>query len=153
MTTDTPTADALSTAISTEEWAIRRELAVAYRMFAHWGWDDLIYTHLSARVPGPEEHFLLNPFDLGFDEVTASNRVKVDREGETVLPTAHSTNPAGVVIHSAVPSGSKIQVAPSGLSRRSQSTITQGVGWSSSVASHVTFGATRGLPAFSSCAL
>jgi ribulose-5-phosphate 4-epimerase/fuculose-1-phosphate aldolase len=102
MTTETPTADSLPTAISTEEWAIRRELAVAYRMFAHWGWDDLIYTHLSARVPGPEEHFLLNPFDLGFDEVTASNLVKVDREGETVLPTAHSTNPAGFVIHSAV---------------------------------------------------
>ncbi len=89
-------------AVSPEEWAIREELAVAYRMFHHWGWDDLIYTHLSARVPGPEHHFLLNPFDLGFDEVTASNLVKVDRDGNAVLPTEHATNPAGFVIHSAV---------------------------------------------------
>lgn len=88
--------------VSDEEWAIRRELAVAYRMFHHWGWDDLIYTHLSARVPGPEHHFLLNPFDLGFDEVTPANLIKVDRDGEAVLPTEHTTNPAGFVIHSAV---------------------------------------------------
>jgi ribulose-5-phosphate 4-epimerase/fuculose-1-phosphate aldolase len=92
----------MSANISPEEWEIRRELAVAYRMFAHWGWDDLIYTHLSARVPGPEHHFLLNPFDLGFDEITASNLVKVDQDGEAVLPTEHTTNPAGFVIHSAV---------------------------------------------------
>lgn len=88
--------------MSDEEWAVRRELAVAYRMFAHWGWDDLIYTHLSARVPGPEHHFLLNPFELGFDEVTPSNLVKVDRDGQAVGPTDHTTNPAGFVIHSAV---------------------------------------------------
>lgn len=92
----------MSDTITPQEWAIRRELAVAYRMFAHWGWDDLIYTHLSARVPGPEHHFLLNPFELGFDEVTAANLVKVDKDGEAVLPTEHSTNPAGFVIHSAV---------------------------------------------------
>jgi ribulose-5-phosphate 4-epimerase/fuculose-1-phosphate aldolase len=92
----------MTNTISPEEWEVRRELAVAYRMFAHWGWDDLIYTHLSARVPGGENHFLLNPFELGFDEVTASNLVKVDEEGVAVLPTEHTTNPAGFVIHSAV---------------------------------------------------
>lgn len=92
----------MSATISLEEREVRRELAVAYRMFAHWGWDDLIYTHLSARVPGADDHFLLNPFDLGFDEVTPENLVKVDRDGNAVGPSEHPTNPAGFVIHSAV---------------------------------------------------
>ena len=70
--------------ISSEEWEVRRDLAIAYRMFHRWGWDDLIYTHLSARVPGPDHHFLLNPFDLGFDEITPQNLVKVDMEGNAV---------------------------------------------------------------------
>ena len=87
--------------ISSEEWEVRRDLAIAYRMFHHWGWDDLIYTHLSARVPGPDHHFLLNPFDLGFDEITPQTLVKVDMEGNAVIPTEHTTNPAGFVIHSA----------------------------------------------------
>ena len=91
-----------SAGISEEEWGVRRELAAAYRMFAHWGWDDLIYTHLSARVPGPDHHFLLNPLELGFDEITASSLVKVDRDGAAVGHTEYSTNPAGFVIHSAV---------------------------------------------------
>jgi ribulose-5-phosphate 4-epimerase/fuculose-1-phosphate aldolase len=92
---------------SSEEWAVRCDLAAAYRMFAHWDWDDLIYTHLSARVPGPDHHFLLNPLELGFDEITASSLVKVDREGAAVGPTDYSTNPAGFVIHSAVHHGSE----------------------------------------------
>ncbi len=88
--------------VSDEEWIARCELAAAYRCFAHWGWDDLIFTHLSARVPGPEHHFLLNPYDLGFDEITASNLVKVDMDGQPVMETRHPTNPAGFVIHSAL---------------------------------------------------
>ncbi len=58
--------------VSDEEWAIRVDLAAAYRMVAYYGWDDLIFTHLSARIPGPEHHFLLNPYNLMFEEVTAS---------------------------------------------------------------------------------
>ncbi len=88
--------------VSDEEWKLRQELAAAYRAFAHYGWDDLIFTHLSARVPGPEHHFLLNPYDLAFDEVTASSLVKVDVEGNPVVETPHPTNPAGFVIHSAL---------------------------------------------------
>jgi ribulose-5-phosphate 4-epimerase/fuculose-1-phosphate aldolase len=88
--------------VSEEEWALRCELAAAYRAFAHWGWDDLIFTHLSVRVPGPEHHFVLNPYDLAFDEVTASNLVKVDMDGQAVVETTHPTNPAGFVIHSAL---------------------------------------------------
>lgn len=88
--------------VDAAEWAVRTDLAVAYRMFHHWGWDDLIYTHLSARVPGPDHHFLLNPYDLGFDEITPANLVKVDLDGDPVTPTEHQTNPAGFVIHSAV---------------------------------------------------
>jgi ribulose-5-phosphate 4-epimerase/fuculose-1-phosphate aldolase len=88
--------------VSAEERALRRELAVAYRAFAHWGWDDLIFTHLSARVPGPEHHFLLNPYNLGFDEITASSLIKVDPDGNAVSETPYMTNPAGFVIHSAL---------------------------------------------------
>ncbi len=88
--------------VSPEEWTLRQELAAAYRAFAHFGWDDLIFTHLSARIPGPEHHFLLNPYDLTFDEITASNLVKVDTEGNPVMATRHPTNPAGFVIHSAL---------------------------------------------------
>ena len=61
--------------VSDEEWAIRVDLAAAYRLVAHSGWDDLIFTHLAARVPGPEHHFLLNPYQLMFEEVTASSLV------------------------------------------------------------------------------
>jgi len=95
-------ADSVKSQVSETEWGLRQELAAAYRAFAHWGWDDLIFTHLSVRVPGPEHHFLLNPYDLGFDEITASNLVKVGPDGDPVLPTSHPTNPAGFVIHSAL---------------------------------------------------
>jgi len=88
--------------VSAEEWAIRVELACAYRMVAHYGWDDLIFTHLSARIPGPEHHFLLNPYNLMFEEVTASSLVKVDVNGNPVDPTPFITNPAGFTIHSAI---------------------------------------------------
>ncbi len=88
--------------VSEDEWTLRCDLAAAYRMFAHLGWDDLIFTHLSARIPGPEHHFLLNPYNLMFDEITASSLIKVDQAGEAVMETPHMTNPAGFVIHSAL---------------------------------------------------
>jgi ribulose-5-phosphate 4-epimerase/fuculose-1-phosphate aldolase len=88
--------------VSDEEWAIRIDLACAYRMVAHYGWDDLIFKHLSARIPGPEHHFLLNPYNLMFEEVTASSLVKVDVQGNPVEPTPFITNPAGFTIHSAI---------------------------------------------------
>ena len=88
--------------VSAEEWKIRVDLAAAYRLVAHHGWDDLIFTHLSARVPGPDHHFLLNPYNLMFEEVTASSLVKVDLDGHPVEPSPFITNPAGFVIHSAI---------------------------------------------------
>jgi len=88
--------------VGDEEWAIRVDLAAAYRLVAHYGWDDLIFTHLSARIPGPEHHFLLNPYQLMFEEVTASSLIKVDVAGNPVDPTPFITNPAGFTIHSAV---------------------------------------------------
>jgi ribulose-5-phosphate 4-epimerase/fuculose-1-phosphate aldolase len=88
--------------VSPEEWKIRVDLAAAYRLVAYYGWDDLIFTHLSARVPGPEHHFLLNPYNLMFEEVTASSLVKVDMSGNPVEPTPFVTNAAGFTIHSAL---------------------------------------------------
>ena len=73
--------DHVRAAVSDEEWAIRVDLAAAYRLVALYGWDDLIFTHLSARVPGPEHHFLINPYDMMFEEITASSLVKIDVEG------------------------------------------------------------------------
>ena len=88
--------------VSDEEWTIREDLAAAYRMVAYYGWDDLVFTHLSARIPGPEHHFLLNPYQLMFEEVTASSLVKVDESGNPVDRTPFITNPAGFTIHSAI---------------------------------------------------
>ncbi|QAY79896.1 class II aldolase/adducin family protein [Sphingosinicella sp. BN140058] len=88
--------------VSDAEWKVRVDLAAAYRLIAYFGWDDLIFTHLSARIPGPEHHFLLNPYNLMFEEVTASSLVKVDLHGLPVGPTAFITNPAGFTIHSAI---------------------------------------------------
>jgi ribulose-5-phosphate 4-epimerase/fuculose-1-phosphate aldolase len=85
-----------------EEREVRVDLAACYRLFAHYGMDDLIATHISARVPGAEEHFLVNPYGLLFSQVTASNLVKVDLEGRIVEDTPYKVNPAGFVIHSAV---------------------------------------------------
>lgn len=77
------------------EWAIRIELAALYRLVALHGWDDAIFTHISARVPGPEHHFLINPYGLFFDEITASSLVKIDLAGQIVEPGAYAVNPAG----------------------------------------------------------
>lgn len=88
--------------VSGEEWACRVDLAACYRVIAMYGWDDLVFTHISARVPGPDEHFLINPYGLLFEEVSASSLVKVDLEGNKVLDSPHEINPAGFMIHSAV---------------------------------------------------
>jgi ribulose-5-phosphate 4-epimerase/fuculose-1-phosphate aldolase len=87
---------------STEELQVRIDLAAAYRLVAHYGWDDLIFTHISARVPGPEHHFLINPYGMLFSEITASSLIKVDLDGNVVEPTPYFFNPAGFTIHSAV---------------------------------------------------
>jgi len=84
------------------EWALRVQLAGAYRIAHHLGWAELIYTHISARVPGSEHHFLINPYGLRFDEVTASNLVKIDSDGESVGQQGYTANKAGFIIHSAV---------------------------------------------------
>ena len=88
--------------MTTEEWQARVELAALYRLVALHGWDDMIFTHLSARVPGPEHHFLINPYGWLFGEITASSLVKVDLEGRAVDPSPHRVNPAGFTIHSAI---------------------------------------------------
>ena len=88
--------------VSAEEWDTRVDLAAAYRLVAHYGWTDMIFTHLSARVPGPDDHFLINPYGLMFDEITASNLVKVDLDGHIVMPSEYEINPAGFCIHSAI---------------------------------------------------
>ncbi|GAC1499229.1 MAG: class II aldolase/adducin family protein [Steroidobacteraceae bacterium] len=88
--------------MSPPEWALRVELAAAYRLVAFYGWDDLVFTHLSVRVPGPEHHFLINPFNLLFEEITASSLVKIGLDGLPVEHTAYATNPAGFTIHSAI---------------------------------------------------
>ena len=88
--------------VSSEEWQVRVDLAACYRMVAHCGWDDLVFTHISARVPGPRHHFLINPYGFMFEEVTASSLVKVDLAGNKVMHSPHTINPAGYIIHSAV---------------------------------------------------
>ena len=88
--------------VSEPEWQTRVDLAAAYRLVALYGWDDLIFTHISSRVPGPEHHFLLNPYGMMFEEVTASNLVKIDLAGNKVMESPHFINPAGFTIHSAV---------------------------------------------------
>src|SRR5271165_1025428 len=87
---------------SPQEWAIRVDLAAAYRLVAHFHWDDLIFTHITARVPGPEHHFLINPYGMMFDEITASSLVKIDLQGNKLGDNPWPINPAGFVIHSAI---------------------------------------------------
>ena len=88
--------------VSAEEWRVRVDLAALYRLVALHGWDDMIFTHISARVPGPEHHFLINPYGWYFEEMTASCLVKVDLDGNIVQETTSFINPAGFTIHSAV---------------------------------------------------
>ncbi|SDW16284.1 class II aldolase/adducin family protein [Marinobacter mobilis] len=88
--------------VSPEEWQLRVDLAAAYRLVALYGWDDLIFTHLSARIPGDEHHFLINPYGMMFDEITASSLVRVDQDGNKINPEDFDINPAGFTIHSAI---------------------------------------------------
>ncbi|MGH8613447.1 MAG: class II aldolase/adducin family protein [Gammaproteobacteria bacterium] len=88
--------------VSSAEWEQRVALAACYRLVAQFGWDDLIFTHISARVPGPEHHFLINPYGMLFEEITASSLVKIDLDGRKVMDSPHEINPAGFIIHSAI---------------------------------------------------
>jgi ribulose-5-phosphate 4-epimerase/fuculose-1-phosphate aldolase len=88
--------------VSAEEWQLRVDLAATYRLVALHGWDDMIFTHISARVPGPEHHFLINPYGLLFEEITASSLVKIDIDGNKVQDSPYPVNPAGFTIHSAL---------------------------------------------------
>jgi hypothetical protein len=88
--------------VTPEEWEQRVALAAVYRLVAHFRWDDLIFTHLSARVPGPDHHFLINPYGMAFDEITASSLVKVGLDGDKVMDSPYEINPAGFTIHSAI---------------------------------------------------
>ena len=88
--------------VSPAEWRVRTDLAAAYRLVALFGWDDLVYTHISARVPDAQDQFLINPYGLFFEEITASSLIKVDHHGEPVMASPFPVNPAGFVIHSAV---------------------------------------------------
>ncbi len=88
--------------VSPEEWQLRVDLAACYRLVAAYGWSDLVFTHISARIPGPEHHFLINPYGLMFDEITASSLVKVDQQCNKLIDSPFPVNPAGFVIHSAV---------------------------------------------------
>jgi ribulose-5-phosphate 4-epimerase/fuculose-1-phosphate aldolase len=88
--------------VTAEEWQQRVDLAAAYRLVAYYHWDDLVFTHLSARVPGPDHHFLINPYGMLFDEITASSLVKVDLDAKKVIDSPYQINPAGFTIHSAI---------------------------------------------------
>jgi ribulose-5-phosphate 4-epimerase/fuculose-1-phosphate aldolase len=92
----------LKDVVSAEEWRLRCDLAACYRLVAAYGWSDLVFTHVSARIPGPEHHFLINPYGLMFDEITASSLVKVDQDCRKLSESPFPVNPAGFVIHSAI---------------------------------------------------
>lgn len=88
--------------VSVEEWEVRQNLAALYRLVAMHGWDDLVFTHITARVPGSAHHFLINPYGMLFESVTASSLIKVDLAGNKIIDTPYPFNPAGYLIHSAV---------------------------------------------------
>jgi ribulose-5-phosphate 4-epimerase/fuculose-1-phosphate aldolase len=88
--------------VSAQEWQTRVDLAAAYRLVAAFKWDDLVFTHISARVPGEENQFLINPYGLLFEEITASSLIKIDLQGNKLEESAFSVNPAGFTIHSAI---------------------------------------------------
>ncbi len=88
--------------VSAAEWELRVNVAAAYRLVALFGWDDLVFTHISARVPGAERHFLINPYGMLFEEISASSLVKVDLDGRKVLDSPFDINPAGFTIHSCI---------------------------------------------------
>jgi ribulose-5-phosphate 4-epimerase/fuculose-1-phosphate aldolase len=88
--------------VSAEEWAVRVDLAACYRLVSLYGWEDLVFTHITARVPGTDNEFLINPYGVFFDEITASSLVKIDVHGNRLQDSPFPVNPAGFVIHSAI---------------------------------------------------
>jgi ribulose-5-phosphate 4-epimerase/fuculose-1-phosphate aldolase len=88
--------------VNAEEWALRCDLAACYRLVALYGWTDLVFTHISARLPGPDHHFLINPYGLLFEEVTASSLIRVDQSGNKLSDSPFIVNRAGFVIHSTI---------------------------------------------------
>jgi ribulose-5-phosphate 4-epimerase/fuculose-1-phosphate aldolase len=102
LATTSPSIPQLQSQVSPEEWAVRIALAAVYRLVAYYKWDDLVFTHISAKVPGPDQHFLINPYGFLFEEITASSLVKVDLAGQKVMDSPFEINPAGFVIHSAI---------------------------------------------------
>ena len=102
MATPIPMKNSRSIACSDEEWQARVELAACYRIFDHLGWIELIFNHITAKVPGTKDHFLINPYGLWYNEVTASNLVKIDLDGNIIGESEWPVNPAGFVIHSAI---------------------------------------------------
>ncbi|HKW93003.1 MAG TPA: class II aldolase/adducin family protein [Methylomirabilota bacterium] len=102
MTTTALEIPSLKGNVSDEEWAVRVDLAAAYRLVSRYGWEDLVFTHISARVPGTEDQFLINPYGLFFDEITASSLVKIDQKGQKLEDSPFSVNAAGFIIHSAI---------------------------------------------------
>lgn len=94
--------ESLNGKVSPEEWALRVDLAAAYRLVAMYGWSDLVFTHISARIPGPEHHFLINPYGMMFDEITASSLIKVDQACNKLSDSPFPVNPAGFTIHSCI---------------------------------------------------
>jgi ribulose-5-phosphate 4-epimerase/fuculose-1-phosphate aldolase len=88
--------------VSAAEWEARVNLAAAYRLVALYGWDDLVFTHISSRIAGPEHHFLINPYGMMFEEITASALVKIDLQGNKVMDSPYQINPAGFTIHSCI---------------------------------------------------
>ena len=88
--------------VSAEEWQTRVDLAACYRLVADFGWSDLVFTHITARVPGTEDQFLINPYGMMFDEITASSLVKIDLNGNKIEESPFPVNPAGFTIHSAI---------------------------------------------------
>ena len=102
MTATTLEIPSLKGKVSPEEWAVRVDLAAAYRLVSRYGWEDLVFTHISARVPGTEDHFLINPYGLFFDEITASSLVNIDQQGKKLQESPFTVNEAGFIIHSAI---------------------------------------------------
>jgi len=91
--------------MSAHESQLRIDLAACYRLVALYGWADLVFTHISVRIPGPEHHFLINPYGLMFDEITASSLIKVDQRCNKLSDSPHPVNPAGFIIHSCIHAG------------------------------------------------
>lgn len=94
--------ESLKESVSSQEWQLRVELAACYRLVAQFGWDDLIFTHISVRIPGTENHFLINPYGMMFDEITASDLIKVDQNGNMLHDLPHAVSRAGFIIHSCI---------------------------------------------------